>query len=46
MAAGAQGEVAAGEGDVAENELARQLATLTLSQVEPSGPLEASAAAG
>lgn len=34
-----------GEGTVAENELERQLATLTLSHVDPSGPVEASTAA-
>src|SRR6185436_9470995 len=44
MAADEQVEGAA-EGDVADNELARQLATLALSQVEPAGPLEAAAAA-
>lgn len=46
MATEAPGSVAAGvgDGDVAENELRRQLATLTFSHVEPSGAMEASAA--
>src|SRR5260221_14121734 len=38
--------MADGEGEVAENELARQLATLALAEVGPSGPVEAAAAAG
>ncbi|HEV3032999.1 MAG TPA: hypothetical protein VG319_15245 [Polyangia bacterium] len=33
-------------GELAENELARQLATLALADVGPSGPVEATAAAG
>jgi hypothetical protein len=37
---------AAAESDVAENELARQLATLTFSHVDPSGAVEAAAAVG
>ncbi|HSZ80869.1 MAG TPA: hypothetical protein VLA14_01235 [Polyangia bacterium] len=36
----------AGQGARAARELERQLATLTLAQVEPSGPVEAAAAAG
>jgi hypothetical protein len=46
MATEAPGSVAAGgsDGDVAENELRRQLATLTFSHVDPSGAMEASAA--
>src|SRR5580692_7508465 len=35
-----------GEGTRAERELERQLATLTLAQVEPSGPVEAASAVG
>lgn len=46
MATEAPGSVAArgSDGDVAENELRRQLATLTFSHVDPSGAVEASAA--
>ena len=36
----------AADGALAERELERQLATLTLAQVEPSGPAEAAVAAG
>src|SRR5258708_25236458 len=44
MAAEGDGEVAR-QGELAENELSRQLATLTLARVGPSGSVEAAAAA-
>jgi hypothetical protein len=44
--AGPQDGDGARDGEVTENELARQLATLTLAAVGPSGPVEAAAAAG